>query len=349
MKNIKNYPKNKMTLMEIQEFLQIEGYPEFVKVVSQMVTEGILKPIKNSGTNGKKPRLYNTYTIIREKEENPEWEKELKYLSPKLDNHYYLRHLTQYKEVRKYVRLLNEYLQTQSECLQFEESLNERSFEIFHREKFLDKEGGKTLLKNLDITYEQLNIYETSEPFAYYSKDKSVPQKLLFIENKDTFYSMRKYLLEGNSMIFGQEIGTLIYGSGKRILRSLKDFHISAEPYMLDERNEYLYFGDLDYEGIGIYEALYEELKSERIVRPFVEAYMRMIEKTEHLELPMTKEKQNRTNHGIFEGFFSKEELAKIHKILETERYIPQESLVCLDFESFPNSFSGYHTIAELE
>ena len=334
MKNIRNYPKNKITLLEMQEFLQIEEYPELVKVVSQMVDEGMLKPIKNSGSNGKRPSLYNTYTIVKEKEEHSEWIEELKYLSTKLDNDYYLKHLKQYTKVREYVLLMNRYMETQSESLQWEESLNERSFEIFQREKFIAEEGGKTLLKNLNLTYEQLNIYETSEPLAYYSKDKSVPQKILFIENKDTFYSMRKYLIEGNCTIFGEEIGTLIYGGGKRILRSLKDFHISAEPYMLDEKNEYLYFGDLDYEGIGIYEALYEEMRSERIVRPFVEAYLRMIEKTKHLDLPKTKEKQKRTNQGIFEEFFNKEELEKIHKILEADRYIPQESLVCLDFQS---------------
>lgn len=338
MKKIKSYPKNKITLWELQEFLQIEEYPEFAKVVAEMVEEGTLKPVKNSGSNGKRPSLHNTYTIIKEKEENSEWIEELMYLSTKLDNDYYLKHPKQYAKVRKYVLLMNEYMNTQSDCLQWEESLNERSFEIFQREKFIAEEGGKTLLKNLNLTYEQLNIYETSEPFAYYSKDKSVPQIILFIENKDTFYSMRKYLIEGNGTIFGKEIGTLIYGGGKRILRSLKDFHISAEPYMLDERNEYLYFGDLDYEGIGIYEALYDELKSERIVRPFVEAYLRMLEKTKHLDLPKTKEKQNRTSHGIFEGFFTKEQFESMRKILETERYIPQESLVCLDFKSLPNS-----------
>lgn len=338
MKKIKSYPKNKITLWELQEFLQIEEYPEFAKVVAEMVEEGTLKPVKNSGSNGKRPSLHNTYTIIKEKEENSEWIEELMYLSTKLDNDYYLKHPKQYAKVRKYVLLMNEYMNNQSDCLQWEESLNERSFEIFGREKFIAEEGGKTLLKNLNLTYEQLNIYETSEPFAYYSKDKSVPQIILFIENKDTFYSMRKYLIEGNGTIFGKEIGTLIYGGGKRILRSLKDFHISAEPYMLDERNEYLYFGDLDYEGIGIYEALYDELKSERIVRPFVEAYLRMLEKTKHLDLPKTKEKQNRTSHGIFEGFFTKEQFESMRKILETERYIPQESLVCLDFKSLPNS-----------
>lgn len=332
MKKMKDYPKNKITLLEIQELLMIEEYPEVVNAVTQMVGEGMIKPIKSSGSNGKRPSLYNTYTIIREKEENPEWIDELRYLSTKLDNNYYIKHLRQYAKVREYVLLINRYMETQSECLEWEESVNERSFEIFQREKFIAEEGGKTLLKNLNLTFEQLNIYETSEPLAYYSKEKSIPQNIVFIENKDTFYSMRKYLLEGNSTIFGQKIGTLIYGGGKRILRSLKDFHVSAEPYMLDERNEYLYFGDLDYEGIGIYEALYEEMKSERIVRPFVEAYIRMIEKTEHMELPMTKKGQNRTSLGIFEGFFNQTELEKIHTILQSDRYIPQESLVCRDF-----------------
>lgn len=180
MKNIKNYPKNKITLLEIQEFLLIEEYPKVVKAVTQMVGEGIIKPIKNSGSNGKRPSLYNTYTIIREKEENPEWIDELRYLSTKLDNDYYLKHLKQYTKVREYVLLMNRYMETRSESLQWEESVNERSFEIFQREKFITEEGGKTLLKNLNLTYEQLNIYETSEPLAYYSKEKSIPQKIVF-------------------------------------------------------------------------------------------------------------------------------------------------------------------------
>ena len=53
---------------------------------------------------------------------------------------------------------------------------------------------------------------------------------------------------------FGAEIGTLIYGAGKGIIRSFQDFDLCAEPYMKHPKNTIYYFGDMDYEGIGIYE-----------------------------------------------------------------------------------------------
>ena len=66
---------------------------------------------------------------------------------------------------------------------------------------------------------------------------------------------MRNYLLNGHTEIFGAEIGTLIYGAGKGIIRSFQDFDLCAEPYMKHPKNTIYYFGDLDYEGIGIYES----------------------------------------------------------------------------------------------
>ena len=67
---------------------------------------------------------------------------------------------------------------------------------------------------------------------------------------------MRNYLLNGHTEIFGAEIGTLIYGAGKGIIRSFQDFDLCAEPYMKHPKNTIYYFGDLDYEGIGIYKLL---------------------------------------------------------------------------------------------
>ena len=56
---------------------------------------------------------------------------------------------------------------------------------------------------------------------------------------------MRNYLLNGHTEIFG---------AGKGIIRSFQDFDLCAEPYMKHPKNTIYYFGDLDYEGIGIYE-----------------------------------------------------------------------------------------------
>lgn len=62
---------------------------------------------------------------------------------------------------------------------------------------------------------EALNVYRTTEPLSYYTHTRNTPQNILILENKDPFFSMRNYLLNGHTEIFGAEIGTLIYGAGK--------------------------------------------------------------------------------------------------------------------------------------
>ena len=125
------------------------------------------------------------------------------------------------------------------------ESINERSFEIWGREKFLSKEQGKKVLSHCGLDLEFLDLYPTAEPLAYYSHTRETPQNLLILENKDTFFSMRRHLLEGGEKILGTEIGTLIYGGGKRIIRSFQDFSLCIEPYMRDAGNKIYYFGEL--------------------------------------------------------------------------------------------------------
>ena len=68
----------------------------------------------------------------------------------------------------------------------------------------------------------------------------------------------------GNNEILGKKFGTLIFGSGKKIIASFKDFRYTAERYLADGRNHFLYFGDMDYEGIGIFENLAEVFKEKR-------------------------------------------------------------------------------------
>ena len=158
---------------------------------------------------------------------------------------YYLAHPDMYEKDRNWVLMLNQYLKKHTDALLTPESLNERSFEIWHREKFLDREQGKNIL---------------------------------ILENKDPFFSMRNYLLNGHTEIFGAEIGTLIYGAGKGIIRSFQDFDLCAEPYLKHPENTIYYFGDLDYEGIGIYENLAEKFRSRWKIIPFVPAYQAMLE-----------------------------------------------------------------------
>ena len=185
------------------------------------------------------------------------WELDYR-LSPAIGPDYYRRHPAVYREEAPWVRLLSRYLTERGGMPQEPVSLNERSFQIFGREKFLQREQGRKILTHCGVTLEQLEVYRTTEPLAYYSCSTKTPQNVLILENKDTFYSIRRHLLSGRTMLFGAEISTVIYGAGKGILRSFEDFGFCVEPHINDASNRILYFGDLDYEGIGIYERLRE-------------------------------------------------------------------------------------------
>ncbi|MEG2513258.1 MAG: DUF2220 family protein [Acetivibrio sp.] len=332
MKSILNYSKNKINLIQLQEYYHLESYEELVELVEKFIQKQWLEPVKSSKGNGKRPVLYNTYRILKESRNLETYKEELLYLSDQLKNDYYLNNLNQYEEDRPYILQLNQYMLRCREKQQMPASFNERSFEIFSREKFLTKEGGLRILKNLGLNTEKLKIYETTEPLAYYSNKKNTPQTLLFIENKDTFYSMRRHLLKGNNRILGEPIGTLIYGGGKGVYRSIQDFDLCVEPYMNHETNQYLYFGDLDYEGIFIYEKLKELAENHRVITPFVKAYETMLAKSVNYKLPATKEKQNRNRTSEFFSEFSASTVEKMKKILEADTYIPQEILQEKDF-----------------
>lgn len=160
---------------------------------------------------------------------------------------------------------MNEYLKTNREKLDTPMAMNERSFSIWHREKFLKEEQGKKILKRCGLSIDTLKIYETTEPLAYYVHTREVPQNMLILENKDTFYSMRRM--------------TLIYGAGKGVLRSFQDFATCGEPYMKDKGNILYCFGDLDYEGILIYEKLATLFESFCEIQPFGQGYLKCLRK----------------------------------------------------------------------
>lgn len=102
---------------------------------------------------------------------------------------------------------------------------------------------------------------------------------------------------------------------------------------MTDRRNQIWYFGDLDYEGIGIWENLSNLCQPRRQIRPFCPAYEAMLKKAESIgTLPATKEQQNRNIENTFFQYFSDEISEKMKRILENETYIPQEILNITDF-----------------
>ena len=337
----------RISLSEIERKLHTESYEQICVYIYEQIKTGGLKPVKASGTNGKKPALYQQYWIADTDDDCRSnerlyseylYEEELNYkMSTHISSDYYLRHLPQYHADREWVLQLNQYFFDLKEKEPVPVSKNERSFQIWGREKFLQQEQGKKILKRCGVPASSLHFYETSEPLAYYSMHRQTPQNLLILENKDTFYSMRRHLLDQQyhkKEIFGVLFGTLIYGAGKGILRSFQDFSFCVEPYMQAEGNRIYYFGDLDYEGIGIYERLASQSAGQNIkIQPFTQAYETMLVKARSVrQLPKTKEKQNRNLAGDFFTYFPEQTVRAMKELLEQEYYIPQEIINQTDF-----------------
>lgn len=330
---MRNTVKKKITLDEISKVYKINDYHSLVHFIMDKIEAGFIEPIRNSGTNGKTPALYNRYRIIDLEVDNKEYENELMFnLHSSLKIDYYLKNISKYKEDREYILQLSNYISNHKELLNEPISMNERSFEIWNREKYLQKEGGFRILKNIGFSPHDLNIYETTEPLSYYSHHKNIPQNVLILENKDTFYSMRRHLINGNKTILGLPIGTLIYGKGKGIIKSFKDFTFCVEPYLSDKSNQIIYLGDLDYEGILIYEQLSAVFMDRIPIKPFIEAYVYMLKKAKKVILPETKEGQNKNIGNYFLDSFNDNDRAEILEILRDNKYIPQEILSSRDF-----------------
>lgn len=327
----------RITIEEIEKLYNPGGsYSSLYGKIRDLIEKGKIKPVKASGVNGKRPALHCEYWLMETENDllqKEKWKEELLYsIIPAISVDYYLKHLQSYKSDRDMVLLLNDFLKNNRKELEVPVSWNERSFAVWHREKFLQREQGIKILKRCGLCIEDLNVYETSEPLAYYVHTRKVPQNILIIENKDTFYSMRRVLLNGGDEILGLETGTLVYGAGKAILRSFQDFNFGTEPYMRAAENKIYYFGDLDYEGIGIYERLEEMFRPYCSIRPFTEAYDKMLQKAAAFSLPKTKDGQNRNLTGVFFEYFNENQKKNMREILEKGEYIPQEILCSIDF-----------------
>lgn len=320
------------SLEEISRKKNLE-YGELCKYLYSKIADGHIKPVKSSGLNGKKPAMYLEYWIIDEKKDYTEILNEIRFsLATDIAPDYYLAHPKTYEEDREYVTALSDYIK--SGCLDGNlMSKNERSFDIWKKEKFLSEGGGKKVCDRCGISQEYLRYYETFEPISYYSKDKSEPQTILIIENKDTYFTMRNYLIKNAMNSCENTVNTLIYGAGKGVVKAFRGYELSCESYMCNSQNRFLYFGDLDFEGILIFETLRKSMAGKYDIVPYTAAYIRMLEKMDNSgqSLPDTKEGQNRNIGNEFMQFFEADAQKKMMKILSENKYIPQECVNCED------------------
>ena len=176
--------KKRRTLEEILGSKINAEYSEKYAYIMELVESGRIKPVLASKKNGKKPALYREYWELEEEQDYSALKQELLFnLASQINITYYQHNLETYNKERKDVLPLSSFLQNSATLLAKQVSYNERSFQIWQREKFLLQGAGKKILSHCGLELAELNCYSTAEPFAYFTSTRAVPQKLLIIEN----------------------------------------------------------------------------------------------------------------------------------------------------------------------
>ncbi|MGM0508061.1 MAG: Wadjet anti-phage system protein JetD domain-containing protein [Fusobacteriota bacterium] len=306
-----------------QKYYKKQGYLEFYNMINELEKEKVLEPIKSWKKNGMNPELYNGYRKVMQKRDITKEEKRelLSFYHPKININYYIKDIRSYRKDIKELKQIDKFLKDNQDKLDI--AINERSFDIFGDEKFLASKSGRQILKRLKITLDDLRCYETYEPFFYYSNNSDSSKiNALIVENKDTFYSLKKLFQSRINCWDDKEFDLLIYGEGKKILKSLSFFE-ELETYK--SREVYFhYFGDIDPVGIEIWYKL--DKKYDYFIEPFGYFYDKLLE-INYQKRGKIKKNQ-RINEKAIKAFdlYIKDSL-KINSLIKNREYIPQEGL----------------------
>lgn len=310
------------------------GYPALAESLEALVEESLLRPIKAWKTNGLKPALYHGYQIIeKSKLEREEMKKILTSFHPAIDTASFIAHYEEYERYAPYLLALDRFLKENHDLKNTPPlTVNERSFQIFFHEKWLASREGSLFLNRISMTYQDLHCYPTYEPFFFFQK-RTIKRRVvaLIIENKDTFYSLKRLFQQGFSSFGGEPFNLLIFGEGNKITRSFS-YYNELEQFQ-DLPASFWYFGDLDPEGIRIWYRLKERMEED--IRPFPLFYQCLIDRqkrkgrsptTSQRPLPEQVEKK-------FLSFFPLAYQREIQSLFQRGEILPQEGLHYLFLE----------------
>ncbi len=314
---LKSYKKVTITLGDLEKLVPGDIiYNTFAENVIKLIDDNILVPKNPKVNNGKEiPLPYkfgiNKYELKRE-QVNDIQSYNLN-ISEDIDlQDYFNLSEKDWNRDLPYIDKVNKYI--------IEKGLpkgyalpQERSFQIIGDEKWIDEKGGKKLLDRIKL-WEKLNIVNNSDPLmlAVNPKQFSKLEYLhLIVENKATFMALIDVLKD-------TDFTSLIFGSGWKIVSNV----IMLEKQLgLEGNHKLYYFGDLDNEGISIWNSLNEKVPTCLAV----EFYSELIKKPYSLG----KETQQKNPIALrnFLHFFEDEDKKKIIGILDDGGYLPQEGL----------------------
>lgn len=317
-RELATFQKKTIGLTELEMLTKpfINTYIDFSKVVLEFEDEGILTMLQSKGRTTRTPSLAFHYRINKSllaADFHKELQQYRRILHPAMNfDEYYQKDPSIWSQDILYLVKIDEYLRTYGFPTE-EVPAPERSYELVEDEKWIVEKGGKEVLERIGL-YENLQIIPVSEPLMFAINPLKLNKKdqlHLIVENKTTYQGLLPAIKD---TIFS----TLIYGSGKSIVKSIEQFSMQ---YPIESKHTFFYFGDIDREGILIWHSM----NKRQPAIPAVEFYQHCLEKkpTEGKEY----QREHKEALAEFLTYFSEEQQVQIETLLESGKYHPQETL----------------------
>lgn len=324
---LKNHKAKTISIDEIKTATKIKDQYKLSEYIHDLLNNNVLTAIKSSGQTMEYPYVPNRYRIVQK--DYSKILKQIEEISSLIDMSYYKRHPESFQNDKTNILYVENYIKNKlrNETIL---SVNERSLEIFNDEKFLMSANGKKLLKNLQMSLDDFNVYMAPEVFMYYKHAKCNSGNILIIENKDTWTTIKNVLIDGLT-IMGLNFDAVIFGEGKKIISSFAFIKDNEFKEFNALTNHYYYFGDIDSSGIQILHTLQHKYK-EYNIQPFMPAYNYLFNnvcKYSHVKLKDNRE-EKQDNHiakEIIRECFPDKDCDAIYDFCMQNKIIPQEAL----------------------
>lgn len=326
---LNDFGKVMISERELQGIIKESDYLDFYHSIMELMDDGFLQPVKAARTNGRYPPLHNKYRIIKPKEDYSSYFDGIRQLHPDLNISGYLQKPEVYQKHQQIVEGLSHYLWYSKELLVQPMSRKERSFSIWSQEKLIDKHFSlvRDVLRFNGLGEDYLNYYDTPEPFFEYVHSRRNQMVVLILENKDTWFTFRKLMQDtGKNVFAGTEVDVLIYGEGNKISKkgALEQYDAGMLRGKAEQGGHFLYFGDLDREGIRLFYRV-RKANPHLDIQPFARLYHLMLELAEGVDLPKSPDRRGITAPVAEFASLLAADAELLTTILEKGTFIPQE------------------------
>jgi hypothetical protein len=321
---LKAHSKKTIEKSDMENLFNTKSDEELFNLICD--NQKLLKPIVGSKTNGnRKYPIYMKYRVLLPEEQQDDYSDVIRKLHPMLQaNGWLILHQYEYTKYISQLNQINKYLFS-SKSNDEQISRKERSFSIFGEEKMLDDNGIRSLLSHLDLDEQKLAFYDTPEYCLNdFISERKADMTLLICENKDIWFNVRRLMFEDEKRnFFSKNIDGVVLGSGNRVCE--KNCLSTYTDFLKAQKVSYLYWGDIDREGLDIYLRLKRD-NPELLIELFIPGYEMMLELSRSTNLPNSVD--HREHKNTYEEIYSLFEVEKadlLKEYINQNKRLPQE------------------------